>query len=197
MLASCTRVNGAYEDDGTPSTSADDGLESSATTNSGTSPSSSSASGGAEGTSTADSTSGGAPDPTTGAEGTTTNGDGQENTSNPAEGSTTGEVPPEACCSPDGACENQEVSECACAADMDRCCDQAWDIYCVVLAVSQGCVECGAAPPHDCCMGSLSPGCNDYDLMACVCAENVSCCDQAWEPSCATAAADCPESPCL
>ena len=200
LLASCTRDNPAY---GTDDFSGSTGNASHSADNTGSGPDSSPGSGdggatGADGSTTLFTT-GNDTNATTGADGpnvTTGNdsagGDGPGVTA----GTTTGAPPPESCCSSDGSCENPLVAECACTAAPERCCDGSWDAYCVVVAMAEACVDCGPPPVQDCCQGAPLPGCANLDVMLCVCSDNPSCCDIAWEQSCADAAVDCPSSPC-
>lgn len=48
--------------------------------------------------------------------------------------------------------------------------------------------EAGAAP-GDCCTANGEPGCADAAIQACVCAEDPTCCGQAWDASCVDAVA--------
>jgi hypothetical protein len=36
----------------------------------------------------------------------------------------------------------------------------------------------------NCCEASTEPGCDDSNVMSCVCAQNPDCCGAAWDPSC-------------
>ena len=75
--------------------------------------------------------------------------------------------------------------------------------YCMVGGLAAACLRCSApiapdtvAPPAvpaastvpgsggNCCVNSLSPGCDDPDIEACVCASQPSCCDTNWGLSC-------------
>jgi hypothetical protein len=42
-----------------------------------------------------------------------------------------------------------------------------------------------------CCLPHASPGCNNPDVQACVCAVDASCCNAAWDESCALQAEQC------
>ena len=115
------------------------------------------------------------------------------------------------CCSPheEPGCDDAEVASCVCALD-DFCCTVTWDDLCVEAGAGCGlecpacgdgaCVEgetcaacpedCGACPAGDCCAAHDGPGCDDADLMACVCATDDYCCDFEWDGLCVEAAID-------
>jgi hypothetical protein len=81
-------------------------------------------------------------------------------------------------------CENEGVQACVC--DMDpQCCDLTWDDACVVEVVIFGCAECpGIGGDGDCCMPNGSPGCDDDEVEACVCAMDIACCNDTWDQIC-------------
>lgn len=207
LLAACTRDNGAFDgaggggSAGEASTSRTDGAD-------GPVPSTGSASGsasgsGVDGTAADDSpmlTTGTSSDATTSPEGTSTSGGSAEGVMSTgaadAPDPTTGDPPPGSCCDPFMPCENNVVSSCACEIDPE-CCSPGWGLYCVAVAMSQECLAGCFLPPQGCCDSFGVPGCNDPGIMACVCAQDASCCTVAWEGGCATLAAECPESPCL
>lgn len=88
----------------------------------------------------------------------------------------------EDCCTPhnDPICDITYVSQCVC--DLDPvCCGPGgvWDLLCVALAAS----SCGAVCPPlegDCCVEGEQAGCEDYEVVACVCMESPFCCEFNW-----------------
>jgi hypothetical protein len=38
--------------------------------------------------------------------------------------------------------------------------------------------------PGDCCAGNATPGCQDAEIAACVCAQDAFCCDNEWDSTC-------------
>jgi hypothetical protein len=50
-------------------------------------------------------------------------------------------------------------------------------------------LPCGAPPASDCCTAHATPGCDDPDCMAAVCAVDPFCCDTQWDGICAGEAA--------
>lgn len=103
-------------------------------------------------------------------------------------GSCNGEVLP--CCvpHPDPACTGVALVPGFCLAHAE-CCLVEWTPTCV-HDYNLETAECGletCAAPH------ISPGCDDPDLMECVCAEEgqVQCCTEAWDAACVELAAAC------
>ncbi len=39
-------------------------------------------------------------------------------------------------------------------------------------------------PQNSCCLAAETPGCNDYEIESCVCAENPWCCEMKWDDVC-------------
>ncbi|MEE2973018.1 MAG: hypothetical protein VX672_07820, partial [Planctomycetota bacterium] len=75
-----------------------------------------------------------------------------------------------------------------CAAD-PYCCDTAWDFICADAANLQ-CEggDGGGGGTGDCCSANGSPGCNDADCQAQICASDAFCCNTEWDQICADAA---------
>jgi hypothetical protein len=72
------------------------------------------------------------------------------------------------------------------------CCDTEWDSICTDEAQAEPlCDEgactftCGAPGSGDCCADHGTPGCDDEDCCAAVCAIDPFCCDTAWDGICA------------
>lgn len=204
LLAACTRENGAFSGGGSASeegTSRTDGDDDPVPS---TGSASASASGsGVDGTSTGErpSTGGNTSEATTmPLDGTTESASAEEagttGATTDAPG-TTGEPPPESCCDPFVPCENSMVSECACLIDNKVCCGPGWGLYCVAIAMSADCLGACMLPPQSCCESFGPPGCNNPEIMACVCETQPSCCDISWDGGCASQASKCDELPCL
>jgi hypothetical protein len=65
---------------------------------------------------------------------------------------------------------------------MDQCCDPStWAAECAEAAVNL-CSACLGG--NSCCMVSSEPGCNDPDIVACVCASDPYCCQTEWDMFC-------------
>lgn len=98
--------------------------------------------------------------------------------------------PPDAgmCCEPQQnapGCDDDAVTSCVCAQD-PFCCDDQWDEICVVAVVIHGCGTCeGVGGDGDCCAANDTPGCDDDEIEACVCAADSQCCLEAWDDTCA------------
>jgi hypothetical protein len=200
LVAACTRDNGAFEGDGSASStvagegtrtdSADQGPGPGSTPGSGT------GTGGADGTTTRDATTGNpsettmnadGPDPTS--TGTLEGGSGP--VSDSMEGgststSTGGDVDPPATCCMGESCNNPDFADnCVCETLDPACCDPGpWSLYCTALAVQ----ECGLAmcipPSGACCESHEAAGCNDFEVMACVCGAISDCCSVGWTMDC-------------
>lgn len=91
-------------------------------------------------------------------------------------------LPAENCCQFPGPpnCGVPVVDNCVCELDF-FCCDPqgGWDLHCVALAVT----ECGAycpAPFGNCCEPGQYVGCDDWDVVACVCSADLNCCTLEW-----------------
>ena len=76
------------------------------------------------------------------------------------------------------------VEQCVCAFDAS-CCETEWHQGCAALVEAVGCGFCGGGPTLDCCATSPIPGCGgDPAVMDCVCAQDLSCCTEAWHAGC-------------
>jgi hypothetical protein len=83
-------------------------------------------------------------------------------------------------------CADPDCCAVVCAADA-FCCEVSWDDICASLAVDL----CGCLPPFDacpargdCCTPHGTPGCDNPDCCAAVCAADAFCCDTAWDSLC-------------
>ncbi len=105
-------------------------------------------------------------------------------------------------------CADAVLSGCVCDHD-PYCCQVEWDATCVGEVEEFGCGDCGVAPfcgdgvcmggetcelcPEDCgacadgacCEPNGTPGCDNPEIMACVCAQDPYCCATAWDQLCA------------
>lgn len=97
----------------------------------------------------------------------------------------------DACCTPhpSGGCGVSTVEECVCDFD-SYCCDGNWDLECVIEAVDYcGLWTCSLG---DCCTAQEAsvPGCDDYEVAACVCVtiEFENCCQTEWDDDCVAVA---------
>jgi hypothetical protein len=115
------------------------------------------------------------------------------------------------CCEPHGTafCHDFDCCTAVCAID-PTCCETAWDVGCVVVAL--GLPECDKAEcdienpclvsDQDCCVGAPStppgtPGCSDAVCCLVVCQLDPSCCGSNWDDMCASAAQGlCPNLNC-
>ncbi len=113
------------------------------------------------------------------------------------------------CCTPQSnpGCDDAGVESCVCAQD-DYCCSSQWDAYCVNEVEDFGCGSCASGPScgdgtcdsdetcdscpddcgwcsgGDCCEPQGAPGCGDYYVMDCVCAQDSFCCQSEWDSYC-------------
>ncbi|HWL92190.1 MAG TPA: thrombospondin type 3 repeat-containing protein [Phycisphaerae bacterium] len=79
-------------------------------------------------------------------------------------------------------CSDAECQTLVC--DFDSfCCTTAWDGQCVDEA-AQLCTSCGGGGPQSCCEPHISPGCEDGDCQAAVCAADSFCCEEEWDQLC-------------
>lgn len=91
------------------------------------------------------------------------------------------------CCMPskEPYCNDASIDQnCVCELE-PSCCDAAWTAGCVALAngaCKQDCVVDG-----DCCTPHGGPGCNEPDVLVCVCGVNglTNCCTDSWTEDCA------------
>ncbi len=79
-------------------------------------------------------------------------------------------------------CQNADCCRVICALD-PTCCEIAWDELCR-QAAADVCGDCGDAGAGSCYAGNGTPGCNDADCCAIVCAIDPVCCNIAWENNC-------------
>ncbi len=88
------------------------------------------------------------------------------------------------CCEANGTpgCNNLECQDKVCAVD-PFCCTISWDAICAEQA-NELCTVCGG-DPGDCCVPNGTPGCNDPDCEAAVCAVDAFCCETEWDTVCA------------
>ncbi len=114
------------------------------------------------------------------------------------------------CCQANGTpgCDNAAITACVCGQD-SFCCSAAWDAQCVGEVSTYGCGNCAAIPicgdgvcngtetcgncvqdcgacnyTGDCCQANGTPGCDNPTMVACVCAQDVFCCDSLWDDTC-------------
>jgi len=83
-------------------------------------------------------------------------------------------------------CNNTACCSIVCQAD-PFCCNTNWDGLCANQALSL-CADCGTPGAGNCFSANGSPGCNDSDCCAIVCADDPFCCNTAWDGFCAAAA---------
>lgn len=96
-----------------------------------------------------------------------------------------------ACCDAhaSGGCASLPVEACVCQQD-PSCCSGSWGAGCAALADGCGASCPGVGPP--CCEASGLPGgCESVPITACVCGEDATCCDKAWDAVCVGIAAKC------
>lgn len=210
LLAACTRENGAFDGSGGGDTAATGGGDGTTRGDGadGPQPVTGSASGSASGVdgNTADD----APSLTTGPEGTsdemtTMPPEGTSTAGNTEEGTTSSVMeeggsssttfdPPTTCCMGES-CDDPDIADdCVCNGDgmSPECCQGGWNLYCTAVAV-QACDLMCVPPAGDCCEpNELFPGCNDFEVMVCVCSagENADCCSIGWTGACAAYAAE-------
>ena len=88
----------------------------------------------------------------------------------------------------DGACNGEETCE-TCDVDCGAC-PECGDGECNGVEGCDTCADdCGACE-GDCCDLGETPGCDDADITACVCAADDFCCAAAWDELCVQAAYD-------
>jgi len=96
------------------------------------------------------------------------------------------------CCAPSSGrgCGDDLVEACVCET-RPQCCEDGWDINCVMIADSTCAMGCFTAD-NDCCFATpFEVGCNQEEVWTCVCPEDPFCCDVAWDAYCVGVALDC------
>lgn len=99
------------------------------------------------------------------------------------------------CCAPTGGtpgCGDLECCETVCGCDA-FCCDTEWDEFCAGEGFQGSgcgaavlCESCGGGGQSTCCIGHATPGCDDAECQADVCACDSFCCTTQWDECCAT-----------
>ncbi|MHC5025167.1 MAG: hypothetical protein ACYTGR_00200, partial [Planctomycetota bacterium] len=94
------------------------------------------------------------------------------------------------CCIPNGTpgCDDVECETQVCNADA-FCCDVEWDQICADMAADV-CLICGGSGLSNCCAANGTPGCDDPECEAAVCAADSFCCETEWDGLCADMAAN-------
>ena len=112
------------------------------------------------------------------------------------------------CCAENGSagCDDSAIVDCVCALD-PYCCDTEWDELCIQdLAIGQCGLECplcgdevcedpedcescpydcGWCPfEGDCCEAGETPGCDQGEIVDCLCDLDPFCCEGAWDEYC-------------
>ncbi len=112
------------------------------------------------------------------------------------------------CCEPHEGpgCENATIQACVCKKD-SFCCEYTWDDVCVEEVTSFGCgdcagggcgngqcdndedclvcpEDCGECLSESCCEPHKTLGCEDVDIAACVCNQDMYCCEVEWDSVC-------------
>jgi len=80
-------------------------------------------------------------------------------------------------------CTDPEVNSCVCELD-PWCCEVNFDSLCVQEALGQ----CGGTCPAgegSCCEAQAGPGCEDTDVLTCICALDSQCCSSNYDEVCA------------
>jgi len=103
-----------------------------------------------------------------------------------------GEIDSGECCAAHASpgCSELACCEAVCAVDL-QCCISAWDLSCVASAAAIPVCACPAPceVAQGCCYTAHAEvGCSDSKCCASVCTIDSSCCDQAWDTSCAALA---------
>ena len=99
------------------------------------------------------------------------------------------------CCSPHDpapGCNETSCKACVCGID-DPCCTdgQGWDADCVSEANVECAAACPCAPKGPCCDAHPDTvGCDENRCQLCVCAIDATCCNQGWDGTCASEAAN-------
>ncbi len=97
---------------------------------------------------------------------------------------------PALCCYLDAeeTCFESAPGQCVCAMD-PSCCDDDWTLACAQLAAT----SCEAPCPSgsDCCANGSGPGCDVFEIQACVCGADPFCCNANWDSACVASAVTC------
>ena len=93
------------------------------------------------------------------------------------------------CCAANGTpgCEDASCQATVCGQDA-FCCNNQWDGICAGIANDECAVCGGGGPLTDCCAANGTPGCNDANCQATVCAQDAFCCNNSWDGICANIA---------
>jgi hypothetical protein len=95
------------------------------------------------------------------------------------------------CCVSSGTpgCDDPTCCDTVCSLD-PFCCDVVWDQTCADTANDLcSCTGCGDPGAGDCCIANGTPACNDFTCCDFVCSIDPFCCDNAWDATCASLAA--------
>lgn len=99
------------------------------------------------------------------------------------------------CCSANGTpgCDDPKCEALICGSD-PFCCETEWDSLCA-SAADPKCDDCpgdvnGPPSQNGCCVANNSPGCDDAECEALICASDPFCCETQWDSLCADAAND-------
>lgn len=99
------------------------------------------------------------------------------------------------CCGANGTpgCDDDVCCNAVCTVD-PFCCQDTWDQICADAAPANPFCSCAGGPAcpgeGDCFNANGTPGCEDADCCEAVCAANPSCCEGAWNDTCADLAFD-------
>ncbi|MCB9566286.1 MAG: hypothetical protein H6710_03565 [Myxococcales bacterium] len=93
--------------------------------------------------------------------------------------------PPGPCCEAHGGlgCDDPGIAACVCEI-APGCCEKGWDEICAGLVEFLECGLCEAPPVAECCAAHDTPGCDDLEVEACVCAQDPLCCEAPWSDVC-------------
>jgi len=88
------------------------------------------------------------------------------------------------CCASNGTpgCDDEDIEACVCELDA-YCCDVTWDGACATEAENDCGAICGEVK-GDCCEANGTPGCEDAECEATVCAVDPYCCETQWDGIC-------------
>lgn len=100
------------------------------------------------------------------------------------------------CCEPNGtpSCDDVACCDDVCSAD-PFCCDFLWDDHCATLASFDCPSLCGdfegcGRSSDDCCSVHDDQGCGDETCCVAVCTQDPFCCEESWDFTCVSEAAD-------